>query len=617
MVGIRGLSFILFAAVLSAQDGAALFQKSCAACHDAGANRAPRTEAIKQLSPEAVYTALTSGSMAGMGAALSAGEIRAIATSLTGKAFGASTMPQSVYCGGTPPALRNPLSGAYWNGWGADTANHRAQTAERAGLREADVARLKLKWAFAFPGVIRAFAQPTVAGGRIFVGSALRQVYSLNASTGCMYWFFETDFPVRTAISLGQIAGGGWAAYFGDQHGSAYAVDAATGKLIWKTHVEEHPGAVITGSPTLYNGRLYVPVSSIEEFLGAAPNYECCKFRGSVSALDAATGKVIWKTYTIAEEAKPTKKNKNGVQMWGPSGAGIWSSPTIDPQRGAVYVTTGDSYSDPAARTSDAFLALDLETGKLLWSRQLTEGDAFNVACALPGSPNCPDAKGPDFDFGQSAILVSLGGGKRALVAGQKSGMVHALDPDQQGEVLWSTRVGKGGNLGGVQWGSAADEHNVYAALSDFAFRPVLAPTEKSVKTDFGAVELDSASGGGLFAIRLADGKLAWSAPPPGCGSKPKCSPAQSAAVTLIPGVVFSGSVDGHLRAYATRDGKILWDVDTAHEFPAVNGAKGSGGSIDGPGPVVAGGMLYVNSGYGFVGQMPGNVLLAFSVDGK
>jgi polyvinyl alcohol dehydrogenase (cytochrome) len=615
MVVNRGLLTLLFAAAALAQDGSAIFQQNCAGCHDSGANRAPRTEALKQMSPEAVYSALTSGSMSGVAAGLSTGEIRAIATSLTGKPFGGSSMPQSAFCSGAAP-LRNPLSGALWNGWGADPENHRMQTAERAGLKEPDVQRLKVKWAFAFPGAIRAFAQPTVAGGRVFVGSAVRQVYSLNASSGCIYWSFDADFPVRTAISVGQL-GSAWAIYFGDQHGSAYAVDAATGKQIWKTHVEEHPAAVITGSPTLYSGRLYVPVSSIDEFLSASPKYECCKFRGSVSALDAATGKVIWKTYTIAEEPKPTKKNKTGVQMWGPSGAGVWSSPTIDAKRRAVYITTGDSYSDPVAHTSDAFLAFDIDSGKLLWSRQLTEGDAFNVACALPGGPNCPDSKGPDFDFGQSAILVSLANGKRALVAGQKSGVVHALDPDQQGEVLWSTRVGKGGTLGGVQWGSAADAQNVYAALSDFAFKTIFAPTDKSVNTAFGSVELDTTAGGGLFAIRLSDGKRVWTAPPPGCGSNAKCSPAQSAAVTLIPGVVFSGGIDGHLRAYSTRDGKILWDTDTAREFSTVNGVKGNGGSLDGPGAVVAGGMLYVNSGYGFVGQMPGNVLLAFSLDGK
>jgi polyvinyl alcohol dehydrogenase (cytochrome) len=469
------------------------------------------------------------------------------------------------------------------------------QPAAMAGLRADQVPLLKLKWAFGFPGVGKANAQPAVVGGRIFAGSDSGKVYSLDAGTGCIYWTFKADRPVRSAISIGPV-GAKWVAYFGDQHAQAYAVDAATGALLWKVRVEEHPAAMITGAPALYDGRLYVPTSSYEEVTGAAPKYECCKFRGAVTALDAATGKQIWKSYTIAEEPHPVRKNKQGTQLWGPSGAGVWSSPTIDPKKRAVYVVTGDAYSDPAARTSDAFLAFDMDTGKLLWSRQLTEGDAFNLGC--PTGDNCPETNGPDFDFGCSPNLVDLPNGKRALVAGQKSGMVHAVDPDQQGEVLWSVRVGKGGALGGVQWGNASDGQNVYVAVSDH----------------YATKNLNEA--GGMFALKLATGERVWSTPPPGCG-KPYCSPAQSAAVTLIPGVVFSGSLDGHLRAYATADGRIVWDVDTAVDYQSVNGVKAKGGSLDGPGPTVVGGMLYVNSGYGQFGEMPGNVLLAFSVDGK
>ena len=612
----RGCSLLLLASSAFAQDGAKLFHDRCATCHDAGVSRAPQTDALRQLSPDAVYNALAIGKMAALGATLSGPEMRAIASSLTGKPFGGRTLPPSASCSGSAPPLHNPLSGAYWNGWGIDVENHRLQPADRAGLAAADVPRLKLKWAFAFPAATRAYSQPTVAGGRLFVGSASRSVYSLSAASGCVYWTFDADFPVRAAISIGPL-GSGWAAWFGDQHGDAYAVDAATGKLIWKVRLDEHPFAQITGSPVLHNGRLYVPMSSWEEVNGAPSNYQCCTFRGSLSALDAATGKVLWKTYTIADPPQPTKKSKAGTQLWGPSGAGVWSAPTIDTRKRAIYIATGDSYSEPTVRTTDAFLALDLETGKLLWSRQLTAGDAFNLGCALPDSANCPDTPGPDFDFGQSAILVTLANGKRALVAGQKSGVVHALDPDQQGEVLWSERIGKGGMLGGSQWGSATDARNVYAAISDYSFKPLPAPSGKSTDTPNGPVEVDSTAGGGLFALRLTDGKRVWSAPPPGCGTKPNCSPAQSAAVTLIPGVVFSGSVDGHLRAYSTQDGKIVWDTDTGREFPTVNGIPGSGGSIDGPGPVVAGGILYVNSGYALAGQRPGNVLLAYSVDGK
>jgi polyvinyl alcohol dehydrogenase (cytochrome) len=294
----------------------------------------------------------------------------------------------------------------------------------------------------------------------------------------------------------------------------------------------------------------------------------------------------------------------------------VWSSPTLDLRRGALYVATGDAYSTPAGNTSDAFLALDLNTGKLLWSRQFTADDAFNIACGGPAPANCPQPSGPDHDFSSSPILVTLANGKRALIAGQKSGMVHAVDPDRQGEVLWQTRVGEGGWLGGIQWGSAVDDRHIYVALSDFKNKPVDKAGPNTQLSLGGFVEIDPKAGGGLFALRLEDGKRVWTTPHPGC-AKPGCSPAQSAAVTMIPGAIFSGGVDGHLRAYSAAAGKIIWDTDTARDFETVNGIKGSGGSIDGPGPVIVNGILYVNSGYGQLGGAPGNVLLAFTVDGK
>lgn len=285
-----------------------------------------------------------------------------------------------------------------------------------------------------------------------------------------------------------------------------------------------------------------------------------------------------------------------------------------------VYVTTGDNYSDPPSATSDAFLAFEMDTGTLRWSRQLTQGDAFNVGCAAdPGvENNCPEAKGPDFDFGSSPILVEFAGGRRALVAGQKSGIVYAVDPDKKGEILWQKRVGKGSTVGGVEWGSAADGAKVYVAVSDAQMRPVSPGTPGQQDTVLGMpFQLDPKAGGGLFALKLDAGDMAWHTPHPGCNDKPGCSPAQSAAVTAIPGVIFSGGLDGHLRAYSAEDGHILWDVDTETDFKTVNGVKAHGGSLDGPGAVIVGGMLYVNSGYAFLGAAPGNVLLAFSVDGR
>jgi polyvinyl alcohol dehydrogenase (cytochrome) len=601
------------------KEGEMLFQQRCAACHEGGVPKAPNRAALKQISPENVRFALLKGVMGMQGLGLSSAQIDSIAEYLTGKLPGKEQIPAEAFCPAVGATFTDPFAKPHWNGWGGNLEQHRFQPAEMAQLSAAQVPKLKLKWAFGFSGVARAFGQPTVAGGHLFVGSAERKVYSLNAETGCIHWAFDADFPVRTAISIGP-GGGNWVAYFGDQHANAYAVDAATGKLLWKTHVEEHPAAVITGAPALAGGRLFVPTSSFEEVTGASPNYECCTFRGAVAAIDATSGKILWKSYTVPQEPRPVRKNKLGVQLWGPSGAGVWSSPTVDLAHHMIYVTTGDSYSDPAADTSDAFIAFNGDTGKLEWSHQMTVGDAFTIDCGAPSEArtNCPDAPGPDVDFGSSPILMELANGQRALIAGQKSGVVHALDPDKQGALLWQKRVGKGGSAGGVQWGSAADAKNVYVALSDVRMFPVPKGTPGAQDAFTGmSFALDPKAGGGLFALNLDTGEIAWQTPHPGCGNKPGCSPAQSAAVTVIPGVVFSGGLDGHLRAYSTNDGRIIWDVDTQMEFKTVNQVKAHGGSIDGPGPVIVGGMLYVNSGYAFVGSAPGNVLLAFSVEGK
>jgi polyvinyl alcohol dehydrogenase (cytochrome) len=435
----------------------------------------------------------------------------------------------------------------------------------------------------------------------VYVGGALGQVYSLDAKTGCTRWSFQADAGVRTAITVGP----GNLAYFGDLRANVYAVSALTGKLVWRARASSHPYARITGAPKLYKGRLYVPVSSREEWIAASPHYECCTFRGILLAFDALTGKEVWRTYTISEPARPTKRNKAGAQFWGPSGAGLWSSPTIDAERGVLYIGAGNNYSDPATSNSDAILAIDLKTGKTVWSRQITSGDTYNVSCFRDDQSNCPAKQGPDTDFGAPPILRKLPDGHRVLIIGQKSGDVLALDPDNKGATLWKTNIGHGGPLGGIEWGPAADPDTIYAALSDFGFSG--GPE--------GAIP-DPKAGGGLFAIKIATGEKVWVAPPPpgGC-TVPRCSPAQSAAVTAIPGVIFSGADDGHLRAYSAEDGKVLWDFDTVRDFDTVNKVKAHGGSIDGGGPAVAGGMVFVSAGYGSLYGIPGNVLLTFGVE--
>jgi len=604
--------FVSSAGLLAAEDGATMYNQSCASCHDGGNDRAPVRDTLRQMQPERVLAALESGSMISMANRRTPAERRALAEFVTGKSFAQpldTAPPAKALCTGSSGGFTDPLAGAAWNGWGVTTSNTRYQ--DRAGFTAADVPRLKLKWSFGFPGDLSANAQPIVAGGRVFVGSPGGIVYSLSAAAGCIHWYFRAAAAVRAAISIGRMdtpSGPRYAAFFGDQSANVYALDAATGELLWKMKADNYPLARVTGSPVFYNGRLYVGIASGEEIASVPADYECCRFRGSLVALNGATGDQLWRTYTITEEARPTKKNKAGTPMWGPSGAPIWTSPAIDPQRNVIYVTTGDNYSDPPTATSDAFMALDRDTGKVLWSRQMTAGDAYTSACRMPDKSNCPDANGPDLDFASAPILVTLANGRRALVAGQKSGVVHAVDPDREGAVLWSTRIGKGGTLGGIQWGSAADPSNVYVALSDVG-RISLAYSTSS--------DVDPKAGGGMFALRLNDGERVWYTPAPACGDKPRCSPAQSAAVSAIPGVAFSGSVDGHFRAYSTSDGKIVWDFDTVRSYETVNGVPARGGSLDGPGAAVAGGMLFVNSGYGGNGGMPGNALLAFSVDGK
>ena len=608
------LALVASASTVCAQDGAALYRQNCAACHDAGVDRAPARDALQTMSAERVLTALESGAMLSMASRMSALDRRAIAQFVTGKALSARdlmmTPPAQAMCAAASP-FGNPTAAPSWNGWGDNTNNTRFQNGSAAGLTAAQIPRLKVKWAFGFPGDLDANAQPTIVGGRLFVGSQGGKVYSLSAALGCIHWLFEAKSSVRGAVTIGQVttaAGPTYAAFFGDLAGNVYAVNASTGAQIWTVKADAHPLARVVGSVVFHNGRLYVPVASAEETAGAPSTYECCRFRGSVSALDAATGRQIWKTFTITEEARPTKKNAVGTQLWGPSGAGVWSSPAIDVQRNVLYATTGDNYSAPPSNMSDSFVAMDLATGKILWSRQMTSGDAWNTACRLQDTTNCPDMTAPDFDFSSPPILVSLPNGKRALVAGQKSGMVHAVDPDAQGNIIWQARVGNGGTLGGVQWGSASDGTNVYVALSDIV--------RTYIPNSLGS-NVESKTGGGMFAFNLQNGARVWYTPPPGCGNRARCSPAQSAAVSAIPGVVFSGSVDGHLRGYSTANGSILWDFDSVGPYKTVNEIPARGGSFDGPGPAIAGGMLFVNSGYARAGGMPGNVLLAFSVDGQ
>ena len=502
-----------------------------------------------------------------------------------------------------------PTKSPSWATWGRDLSNSRFQLGWQAEISAAEVPNLKLKWAFGIPNVKIVRSQPAEYRGRVFVGGNDGTLYSLEAATGCTFWATTVSKPIRSGIAINNSPDSvdDESIFFGDAGGSVYSIDFATGKLLWAVRADDHPNATITGTPLPAGRRLLVPVSSGEEGARRRAEYECCTFRGSVVALDSASGQKIWQSYMATDPPAPVGRIKDGHNVFAPSGMAIWSAPTIGAEKSGklrVYVGTGDNYSDPPTKTSDAVVALDFDTGKILWSRQFDKDEVYKIDCGDPPREGCLPPTNPEFDLGASPILVELPSGqhdkhpRRALILGQKSGLIYAVDPDADGKLLWHARAGAGGLLGGVQWGPATDGANVYVAVSDLAFQ---------------GRALDPTKGGGIVAYRLSDGAQIWKTPPPGCGDRRPCSPAQSQAVTAIPGSVFSGSIDGHLRAYDTRDGKIIWDFDTAREFVTVNNVAAKGGSLDVGGPIVAGGMMFVVSGYPGFAAMPGNVLLAFA----
>jgi polyvinyl alcohol dehydrogenase (cytochrome) len=594
---------LLLQSAWAAPTGEEVYKARCSGCHDQVNERVPPKDTLQKMPSTRIVRALDSGAMMAIAFRMNRDDRIAVASYLGTKAE-IPGPPASAYCSDRTVKLSANPTG--WNGWSPGTASARFQSAALAGLTVDGVRKLKLKWAFGFDGDVAAFAAPTLLDGQIFVGSAGGVVHAIRAESGCLEWVYQANGPVRSSIAVAPLnAGRRHALLFGDLTGWFYALETESGKLLWKVHVEDHDSTRLSGAPTVHNGIVYVPVASWEEVRAGDAGYPCCTFRGSVVALKIADGKQVWKTYMV-DPAKEIGKNPRGDAMMGPSGVGVWSAPTLDEKRGLLYVATGDNYSRPATELSDSVVALDLATGHVIWSKQLTAGDTFSGSCGRD-AVEC----GPDYDFGSSVIPVTLSGGRQLLLAGQKSGIVSALDPDKKGEIVWQTRVGKGGTNGGVQWGMSTDGEFVYAAVSD------LGRMRNPNKLGSSPTVADPNKGGGLTALRVADGSKLWYAEPKPCpdGAPAGCSPAQPAAVTGIPGAVFSGSIDGHMRAFSAEDGKVLWDFDTVREFATVNGGKAHGGSIDGPGPVVVNGVVLINSGYPRNGGMPGNVLLAFTAE--
>ena len=585
--------------------GSAVFKQHCQMCHEGQVPKAPHKMFLQMLSGPTILTALSEGLMKGQAAALTPGERQQVAEYLSAAPLSAARDPSPAPSCRAKAAKFDMTKVPIKAGWGYN--NTRFVPAASAGLNAASVARLKLKWAFAYPNALRARSQPHTAYGAVYVGSQDGVVYALDLKSGCVRWTFKASAEVRTAVvpyEAAQATGARVQAprvYFGDVLANLYSVDALTGTLRWRQKLDDHANATLTGTPTYLNGMLYAPVSSLEVTSAADPKYACCTFRGSVVALDAWSGERKWKSYTITEEPKPVAATSNGTRIIAPSGAPVWNSPMVDAKRGVLYVGTGENYSSPANDRSDALLAFRLTDGKLLWSNQRLAGDAWNVGCMMKGNPNCPRENGPDVDFGAGTILVTLPGGRDLVVAGQKNGFVYALDPDRNGALVWTARPGRGGTQGGVHFGMAAGEGRIYAPVSD-------------MKDAHDGRPIDGPTRAGLHALDPATGKILWSTlADDRCGERRFCDAGISAAITAIPGVVFAGHMDGRFRAYDSTSGKVLFEFDADRDIDTISGVRAHGGSFGGGGPAVRDGFVVVNSGYGLYFHMPGNVLLAFS----
>jgi polyvinyl alcohol dehydrogenase (cytochrome) len=601
--------------------GEAVFNERCKSCHEPPVEHAPGRVELAAYPRSQVISALEMGVMAQMAHDLSRVQIEAVADYLT-----SSRRPQPI----GPVAMcstHEPIqaSASDWSAPGFDDSSTRFQ--RHAGLRAGDVSRLKVKWAFAMPGG----GQPTVIGNWLFVTNRGGQFYALDARTGCVHWALD-NASTRTApvVHRSAISPSGWAVFIGSDRPIVRALDAQTGADLWKSDLlDEHAAAYLTGSPVVSGQQLFVPISSAEEFLARDKSYRCCSFRGSLVALELGTGRKQWQTFMITEALHPTRLNTLGVQMEGPAGAAIWAAPTVDSARGLVYVATGDSYTDVETDTSDAIVAIDMRSGRIRWRNQATANDNFVVGCVgARRVANCPQPTGPDFDFAASPILFGKHE-RQILVAAQKSGIVYGLEPDT-GRLRWKTAVGAGSVLGGVEWGIGADDRRVFAPISDAGELFDEITTDLGKPALFGYQTPDRA---GLFALEPFSGKILWNTPAPiapchYAGDRSKdtvhgaCVRAQSAAPGVIPGIVFSGTLDGWLRAYDATSGKIVWAFSTtAQTYDTVNGVSGQpGGDIDGTGPTIANGMVYIMSGFNGAARTGGNainVLLAFSVDGR
>jgi polyvinyl alcohol dehydrogenase (cytochrome) len=592
-----------------AKSGELVYQHSCAMCHDHGeALRAPTLATLKGMRYQQIYFALTVGKMQPQAQTLSALQRSELIDFLIGRARVSDAWTAQLRC--TPARRQVDLSmPATVADFGFDLHNHRHLTAQEAGITTADFRHMDLAWALAFPRATTMRAQAAVVGSTLFLPVAdASQLYAIDiAAQPCLKWIYKSDVPLRTGVAYGVLPGSHRKVLvFADVGTRIHMVDAATGAPIWKHAVHLTSLSNTTGTPVLLGGRVYVPLSASEINVGADPKHLCCTTHGAVIALDARDGAEIWTTHTMPD-AKPVGDRGDGQMMWGPSGAPIWTSPAIDEQRGVLYVGTGEATSAPAAPTIDSVLAIDLKTGAIRWRFQSTADDIFLTGCMVKHDGlNCPhEGRLLDHDFGASIVLARRADGHDVVLAGQKSGMLYALDPDAQGKVLWQHSFGAGSVIGGIHWGLAFDGARVFVPMNTFP----------------GPDGRDAGERAGLHAVAVDSGTVLWSYyPQPDCAAERKARVRTCATVTgmtgapaVIAGAVVEGSADGFLRAFDVNSGELLFQFDTTQPLTTANGVPGIGGALDNASIVAANGYLFVNSGYGIIGgQTPGNLFLAF-----
>lgn len=593
--------------------GKAVYEQFCAACHEAPepGSRAAPVASLRKMSAQTLRAALTTGVMKPVGDSLDRAQMRDVITYLAAPEGPSGTA--WIDDNRCPDGRRDvDLSKAAAQvGYGVDQANTRSMTAAQAGFTGKQAANLEVAWSFAMPRTSGLRGQGVVVGSTLFYPAGQAgYVLALDTKSGCVKWATAAS-GIRTSLAYGRLGKDGpWAVVGGDQQGNLVAIEAATGKIAWKADPRHDKTVPLSGTPLFAGDRVIVPISAIDVGNAMRATFECCKGHGAVALVDARDGKVLWTWHTMETAGPLGRKNSQGVEMFGPSGAPIWSSPSVDVKAGVVYASTGENTSPPATRTSDALVAIDLATGKEKWVFQALANDVWNMACPIgtaPGQrapgPNCFFANEGsvllDHDFGGGPVIWK-GKGRSLILGGQKSGDVWAVDA-ASGRQVWHHQFGKGTPLGGVHWGVAADSQRIYAPISD-----------PGVPADINAA--------GLYAIDIASGKLAWSwKATPDCTGERRTRVSGcnirfglSAPPIVVDGAVIAGSLDGRLHVFEAATGKLLATHDTAVPFETVNKLPGKGGSIDAAGPFAGDGMLFVSSGYVQFGQTAGNVLVAY-----